>query len=59
MRNLFSVHKNDAVIHFTGLKTVGEPEAEPLKYYNDNVSGSVLLSKINNLKANETWLKPI
>jgi UDP-glucose 4-epimerase len=32
-----------AVIHFAGLKAVGESEAQPLKYYDNNVSGSVIL----------------
>lgn len=43
LRGLFSAHKVDAVIHFAGLKAVGESEAEPLKYYDNNVSGSVVL----------------
>ncbi len=43
LRNLFSFHQIDAVIHFAGLKAVGESEFEPLKYYDNNVSGSVVL----------------
>ncbi len=43
LRSVFNNHKLDAVIHFAGLKAVGESEAEPLKYYDNNVSGSVLL----------------
>jgi UDP-glucose 4-epimerase len=43
LRSLFSAHKIDAVIHFAGLKAVGESVAEPLKYYDNNVSGSVVL----------------
>lgn len=43
LRSLFSTHKIDAVIHFAGLKAVGESEAEPLKYYDNNVTGSVVL----------------
>lgn len=43
LRGLFSAHKIDAVIHFAGLKAVGESEADPLKYYDNNVSGSVTL----------------
>lgn len=35
----------DAVIHFAGLKAVGEAVAEPLEYYRVNVSGSVALFK--------------
>jgi UDP-glucose 4-epimerase len=33
----------DAVIHFAGLKAVGESVAKPLMYYDNNVSGSVAL----------------
>lgn len=43
LRSLFFAHKIDAVIHFAGLKAVGESEAEPLKYYDNNVSGSIVL----------------
>ncbi|MCM1512674.1 MAG: UDP-glucose 4-epimerase GalE [Oxalobacter formigenes] len=32
-----------AVIHFAGLKAVGEGEAEPLRYYENNVAGSIAL----------------
>ena len=40
---LFSEHRFDAVIHFAGLKAVGESVAQPLAYYDNNVSGSVAL----------------
>jgi UDP-glucose 4-epimerase len=43
MEALFSVHKFDAVIHFAGLKAVGESVAQPLRYYDNNVGGSVVL----------------
>lgn len=43
LRSILNVHKIDAVIHFAGLKAVGESEVEPLKYYDNNVSGSVVL----------------
>jgi UDP-glucose 4-epimerase len=33
----------DAVIHFAGLKAVGESVAMPLKYYSNNVEGSIAL----------------
>ncbi|OJI04710.1 UDP-glucose 4-epimerase GalE [Polynucleobacter sp. MWH-Adler-W8] len=33
----------DSVIHFAGLKAVGESEAFPLKYFDNNVSGSIVL----------------
>jgi UDP-glucose 4-epimerase len=33
----------DAVIHFAGLKAVGESVAEPLRYYDNNITGSLTL----------------
>ena len=43
MEAAFGAHKVDAVIHFAGLKAVGESVAQPLRYYDNNVSGSVVL----------------
>ena len=43
LRELFSAHRFDAVIHFAGLKAVGESVARPLAYYDNNVSGTVAL----------------
>lgn len=43
LRSLFANQPIDAVIHFAGLKAVAESIAEPLKYYDNNVSGSVIL----------------
>ncbi len=43
LRNTFKNHSITAVIHFAGLKAVGESEAQPLKYYDNNVSGSIVL----------------
>ena len=43
LRSLFANQTIDAVIHFAGLKAVGESVAEPLKYYDNNVSGSIVL----------------
>lgn len=40
---LFSNHAIDAVIHFAGLKAVGESVAKPLDYYDNNVLGSLRL----------------
>lgn len=39
----FAAHKIDAVIHFAGLKAVGESVQQPLRYYDNNVSGSIVL----------------
>lgn len=40
---LFAAHAITAVLHFAGLKAVGESVREPLKYYDNNVAGSVAL----------------
>jgi UDP-glucose 4-epimerase len=41
---IFNHHSDiDAVIHFAALKAVGESTQEPLRYYRNNVVGSVLL----------------
>ena len=42
----FSSEKFDAVIHFAGLKAVGESVKEPLKYYENNICGTVNLLKL-------------
>jgi UDP-glucose 4-epimerase len=42
---VFSSHSIDAVIHFAGLKAVGESVNKPLDYYSVNVSGSVALAQ--------------
>ncbi|HEY0061062.1 MAG TPA: UDP-glucose 4-epimerase GalE [Telluria sp.] len=39
----FGAHRFEAVIHFAGLKAVGESVAQPLRYYDNNVTGSVQL----------------
>lgn len=43
LRTVFNGSGIDAVIHFAGLKSVSESEAEPLKYYDNNVGGSIVL----------------
>ncbi|MBQ8576163.1 MAG: UDP-glucose 4-epimerase GalE [Clostridia bacterium] len=40
---IFAENKIDAVIHFAGLKAVGESCAKPLEYYENNVGGTVTL----------------
>jgi UDP-glucose 4-epimerase len=40
---LFAEHEIDAVLHFAGLKAVGESVAQPLRYYDNNVHGSQVL----------------
>ncbi len=43
MRQVFAEYAPQAVIHFAGLKSVAEAAAQPLLYYRNNVSGSVVL----------------
>jgi UDP-glucose 4-epimerase len=43
LRDLFTRSKIDAVIHFAGLKAVGESVAKPLMYYDNNVGGTIIL----------------
>jgi UDP-glucose 4-epimerase len=43
LRQLLATHRFDAVIHFAGLKAVGESVTRPLAYYENNVSGSLTL----------------
>jgi UDP-glucose 4-epimerase len=40
---IFNIFKPEAVIHFAGLKAVGESVADPLTYYDVNVGGSISL----------------
>lgn len=40
---LFSDNKFDSVIHFAGLKAVGESVSKPLEYYDNNIYGSLVL----------------
>lgn len=44
--NVFRQYSIDAVMHFAGLKAVGESSEIPLQYYHNNVGGSVLLCEV-------------
>ncbi len=46
LRDVFRHHAIDAVIHFAGLKAVGESVAQPLRYYDNNISGSIALFEV-------------
>ena len=46
LRKVFIENKFDAVIHFAGLKAVGESVSIPLAYYENNVSGSLKLYEL-------------
>ncbi len=43
MENIFKNEKIDSVIHFAGLKAVGESVAKPWEYYNNNITGTLTL----------------
>ena len=40
---IFTTHGIEAVIHFAGLKAVGESVAKPLEYYHNNITGTLTL----------------
>ncbi|WP_413498813.1 UDP-glucose 4-epimerase GalE [Buttiauxella gaviniae] len=53
LRTIFSKHSITDVIHFAGLKSVGESIKKPLEYYENNVTGTiVLLSEMLNAGVN-------
>ena len=44
-KKIFAEHKIQTVMHFAGLKAVGESNSLPMKYYDYNVSGSLILAE--------------
>lgn len=46
LETVFSENKIDGVIHFAGLKAVGESVKKPLEYYDNNVNGSRVLLEV-------------
>ncbi len=46
LETVFSGTKFDAVVHFAGLKAVGESLSRPLTYYHNNVAGTVMLCQV-------------
>ena len=46
MRAVFDKHAIEAVIHFAGLKAVGESVEQPLRYYNNNIIGTLVLCEV-------------
>lgn len=46
LRNLFSQYSIASVIHFAGLKAVGESTEKPMLYYDNNVAGSLSLFEV-------------
>lgn len=43
LRKVFKENKIDAVIHFAGLKAVGESVEKPVEYYHNNLTGTLML----------------
>lgn len=43
LREVFEKEKIDSVIHFAGLKAVGESVAKPMEYYWNNITGTLVL----------------
>ncbi len=46
LTRIFTEHEIQSVIHFAGLKAVGESVAEPLRYYQNNVQGTLTLCEV-------------
>ena len=46
MRKVFAAHDFEAVLHFAGLKAVGESSQLPMKYYRYNVAGTLSLAEV-------------
>lgn len=43
---IFKAHNIEAVIHFAGLKAVGESCRKPLEYYDNNIGGTIALVEV-------------
>ncbi|WP_299011490.1 UDP-glucose 4-epimerase GalE [uncultured Shewanella sp.] len=48
LQKVFTDHPIHSVIHFAGLKAVGESVEQPLRYYENNVTGTLTLCEIMN-----------
>ena len=46
LRKIFTEHQIDWVIHFAGLKAVGESCAKPIFYYDNNIGGTLALVEV-------------
>ena len=46
MKQIFAENEIDAVVHFAGLKAVGESVQKPLEYYENNLNGTFVLLKV-------------
>lgn len=48
LRKIFSENKIEAVIHFAGLKAVGESVKKPMMYYSNNIDSTLVLIDVMN-----------
>jgi UDP-glucose 4-epimerase len=46
LREVFAKNPIDSVIHFAALKAVGESVAQPLRYYHNNITGTLVLCEV-------------
>ena len=46
LENVFKENNIEAVIHFAGLKAVGESVKKPLEYYHNNITGTLILLEL-------------
>ena len=46
LRKIFAAHEISCVIHFAGLKAVGESVAMPWEYYDNNLNSTLVLTKV-------------
>jgi UDP-glucose 4-epimerase len=46
LEKVFAEHQPEAVIHFAGLKAVGESVEKPLAYYQNNIAGTATLCEV-------------
>lgn len=46
INDIFKANNIDAVIHFAGLKAVGESVEQPLRYYTNNITGTLNLCEV-------------
>ncbi len=46
LTKIFDENKIDSVIHFAGLKAVGESVSQPLRYYHNNITGTLILCEV-------------
>ena len=46
LENVFKENKIESVIHFAGLKAVGESVQKPIEYYHNNITGTLILLEL-------------